>query len=196
MQVKVNIELLCLYGTILIWEGKLMKSLLVLSKIISVISTLFLSGYALANATVNAKIINYSVEPRSGATFNVIEQLSIILFVNKLSKEYRSPYSLTYTVEDKNGNIVNDRTDNIRFTLCNDRMLQVKIVGSCEAFNNVATVRLKTRQTRKPISTKGYSKEGRFWTQDEAAGKYPKFEEMEYQLKSFSLVDKNGKIVK
>ena len=55
----------------------------------------------LAIPTVDAQVINYSVEPRSGANFNRIEQLSIIIFADKLSKEYRSPYTLTYSIVDK-----------------------------------------------------------------------------------------------
>lgn len=173
-----------------------MKHLLTPFKIVTVISSLFFCSNALAIPAVDAQVINYSVEPRSGANFNRIEQLSIIIFADKLSKEYRSPYTLTYSIVDKAGKVIEGSQDKILFTQCNDMMLQVKIVGSCAEFNNVATVRLKTRQTRKPPSTKGYSKEGRFWTQDDEAGKFPRFEEMEYKLVSYTITDKNGKLVK
>lgn len=173
-----------------------MRKPILILKLLAILSCLFVYKHVFAVPMLEAQVINYSVEPRSGATFNRIEQLSIIMFADKLSKEYRSPYTLTYKIVDKAGNTIEGSQSNILFTQCNDMMIQVKIVGSCADYNNIATVRLKTRQSRKPPSTEGYSKEGRFWTKDEEAGKYPKFEEMDYKLASYTLVDKNGKLVK
>lgn len=173
-----------------------MKNLLTVVKCSVFLSYLFIVNSAFSAPAIEAHLIDYTIEPRSGATFNHIEQFSIILFADKLSKEHRSPYTLTYKVTDKEDNIIEGKTSKIKFTMCNDMMVQVLAVGQCGDYNNVATVRLKTRQTRIPISTKGYSKEDSFWVKDEQANKYPRFEENEYKLESFVLTDRSGKVVK
>jgi len=172
-----------------------MKHLLTIVKYTAVLSYLFILNNTFAAPVIEAHIVHYSVEPKSGSTFNRIEQLSIVMFADKLSKEFRSPYTLSYRITDKEGNVIEDKATKILFTMCNDMMTQVLTVGQCGDYNNVATVRLKTRQTRRPPSTKGYSKEGRFWIKDEQANKFPRFEEMEYKLDSFILADKSGKVV-
>lgn len=173
-----------------------MKYLLTLVKCTAILSYLLVLNNAFSAPAIEARLIGYTVEPRSGATFNHIEQFSIILFADKLSKEYRTPYALSYKVTDKKGNVIEGEASNIKFTLCSDMMVQVLAVGQCGDYNNVTTVRLKTRQTRKPISTKGYSKKGSFWVKDEQANKYPRFEENEYKLLSFVLTDRSGNVVK
>ena len=173
-----------------------MKHLLTIVKCTAVLSYLLILKSVFAAPVIEAHLIDYTIEPRSGATFNHIEQLSIVIFADKLSKEHRTPYTLSYKVTDKKGNVIEDKTDKIKFTLCNDMMVQVLTVGQCGDYNNVATVRLKTRQTRRPISTEGYSNESGFWVKDEQANKYPRFEENEYKLESFILTDRSGKVVK
>ena len=174
----------------------MMKKRLTVLKCTVLMSYLFIISSTLAAPVIEAHLINYTVEPRSGATFNHIEQFSIVIFADKLSKEHRSPYTLSYKVTDKKGNVIEDKASKIKFTLCNDMMVQVLTVGQCGDYNNVATVRLKTRQTRRPISVDGYSHNGDFWVKDEQANKYPRFEENEYKLESFILTDRFGKVVK
>ena len=79
--------------------------------------------------------------------------------------------------------------------MCNDMMVPVKTVGRWGDYNNFANIRLKRRQTRRPPSIKGYRKVGRYWIKEEEADNFPRFEEMEYKLDSFKLIDKSGKIV-
>ena len=74
-------------------------------------------------------------------------------------------------------------------------MEAVKAAGLCREYNNVKVITLKTRQTRKPPSTKGYQKVGRYWVKEQEANLFPRFEEMEYKLESFKLIDKTGKVV-
>lgn len=172
-----------------------MKYLLVLSKTVVILSLLFIGKNALAVPTVEAQVVNYTLAPTSGASFNRIEQLSIVILANKLSKEFRSPYTLTYRIKDKAGNIIEDKKEGILFTMCDDQMTPVKVIGKCGDFNNITTIKLKSRQTRKPPSTEGYIKEGRFWIKEDEVAKYPRFEEMNYKLDSFTLTDKSGKVV-
>ena len=172
-----------------------MKYLLVISKLVVTLSFLFIGKNVLAVPIVEAHVVHYTLQPKSGASFNRVEQLSIVMFANKLSKEFRSPYTLVYRIIDKEGNVVDGKREKILFTMCNDMMVPVKIVGRCGGYNNVATIKLKRRQTRRPPSTKGYLKVGSYWIKEEEAGNFPRFEEMEYKLDSFKLIDKSGKIV-
>ena len=172
-----------------------MKYLLVIFKLVVILSFLFIGKNVLAVPVVEAHLVHYTLQPKSGASFNRVEQLSIVVFANKLSKEYRSPYTLVYRILDKEGNVIDDKKKQILFTMCNDMMVPVKTVGRCGDYNNVANIRLKRRQTRRPPSIKGYRKVGRYWIKEEEADNFPRFEEMEYKLDSFKLIDKSGKIV-
>lgn len=172
-----------------------MKHLLTVAKSSLVLCYFLILNSAFAAPAIELHLIDYTVEPRSGNTFNHIEQMSIVIFANKLSKEYRSPYTLSYRIKDKDGKVIEDKATKILFTLCQDMMVQVLTVGQCGDYNNVGTVRLKTLQTRKPPLTKGYSKKGMFWVRDDEANKYPHFEAMEYKIESFTLTDKFGKVV-
>lgn len=164
-------------------------------KLVVILSFLLIGKNVLAVPNVEAHATHYTLQPKSGASFNRIEQLSIVVFANKLSKQYRSPYTLVYRIIDKEGNVIDGERKQILFTLCNDTMVPVKTVGKCGDYNNVAVIKLKNRQTRRPPSTKGYRQVGRYWIKDEEAESFPRFEEMEYKLDSFKLIDKSGKIV-
>ncbi len=149
----------------------------------------------LGKAAVEVHLEHYILKPRSGASFNRIEQLSIVMLANKLSTEFRSPYTLLYRIIDKEGNVVDDKKEQILFTMCNNMMVPVQKIGQCGDYNNVATINLKTRQTRKPPSIKGFVKEGKYWIKGVELNNFPRFEEMEYKLDSFKLFDRSGKLV-
>lgn len=149
----------------------------------------------LGKAAVEVHLEHYSLQPRSGTSFNRIEQLSIVMLANKLSTEFRSPYAFVYRIIDKEGNIVDGQKKQIMFTMCNDMMVPVQKLGKCGDYNNVATINLKTRQTRKPASIKGFVQEGRFWIKEEEVNNFPRFEAMEYKLDSYRLLDRSGKLV-
>lgn len=172
-----------------------MKHLLGTFKLLIIVSIVFAGKAVFAVPVVDANLVHYTLQPKSGATFNRVERLSIVMFADKLSKEFKAPYSLNYTISDKEGRVVEGAQENIMFTMCNDKMVPVKTVGQCGEYNNVATISLKNRQTRRPPSTNGYRQEGRFWINEAQAGKFPRFEEMEYKIDSFQLLDRDGKIV-
>ena len=174
---------------------KNMKYRLVILKLVILFSFLCVGGNVLAAPAIEAHVVHYSLQPASGPSFNRVEELSIVVFANKLSKEYRSPFTLDYRIVDKEGNIIDDKKEQFLFTMCDDKMAAVKAVGKCGEYNNVATISLKKRSTRRPPSTKGYSKVGRFWVKEEEVKIFPRFEEMEYKLDSFKLIDKSGKTV-
>ncbi|MCP3849017.1 MAG: hypothetical protein GY694_02090 [Gammaproteobacteria bacterium] len=156
---------------------------------------LFIGKNALAVPAVEAHMAHYTLQPKSGSSFNRIEQLSIVIFANKLIKEYRSPYTVVYRIKDKEGNIIDGEKKQILFTMCDDASTPVKTVGECGNYNNIAIIKLKTRQTRQPPSTKDYQKVGRYWIKQEEADQFPRFEEMNYKLDSYKLTDRSGKIV-
>ena len=164
-------------------------------KLAFILCFLFIGNTAFAAPVIDAKIAHYSIQPRSGYSFNRIEQLSIVLFSHQLSKEYRSPYTLNYRISDKEGKIVEGEKKQIIFSLCTNTLSAVQIVGGCGNYNNISVISLKTRQTRRPTSTKGYKKVGKFWIKEQEADNFPRFEEMEYKLDSFKLTDRSGKEV-
>ena len=172
-----------------------MKQLLVALKLSFIFFMLFIGKTALAIPAIEAHVVHYSQVPQSGPSFNRVEKLAIVVFANKLSKEYRSPFTLTYRILDKEGNLVEGEQKQLLFTMCKDTMIAVRTAGGCGDYHNVTTITLKTRQTRRPPSTKGYRKIGRYWVKEQEAGLFPRFEEMKYELESFKLIDKTGKAI-
>ena len=144
-----------------------MKYRLVILKLAVLFSFLCVGENILAVPAIEGHVVHYTLQPTSGPSFNRVEELSIVVFANKLSNEYRSPFTLVYRIVDKEGNVIDDKKEQILFTMCNDKMVSVKAVGECGEYNNVAIISLKTRSTRRPPSTIGYSKIGRFWIKEE-----------------------------
>ena len=156
---------------------------------------LLIGKAAFAVPSVEAQVIHYTEDPKPGYSFNRVEKLAIVVFSNKLIKKYQSPYTLEYRIIDKEGNLVEGEKKQLLFTMCKEAMIAVKTAGDCREYNNVTVISLKTRQTRRPPSNKGYLKVGRYWVKEQEANLFPRFKEMKYKLESFKLIDKTGKFV-